>query len=70
MTSERICPVCDKPVVVEEGIYRVGDTDYHRACYEKRQARERREASERRAVADRLKSERPDSGEGRDAEDE
>jgi hypothetical protein len=59
MTSERICPVCDAPVVPEEGIYRVGDTDYHRNCYEKRQATERREASERRASADRRRSEEP-----------
>ena len=57
MMNERVCPVCDKPVVSEKGIYRVGDTDYHRECYEKRQATERREATERRAVADRRASE-------------
>jgi hypothetical protein len=58
MTSERTCPVCDKPVLPEKGIYRVGDTEYHRDCYEKRPASDRLEASERRAVADRLASEK------------
>ena len=57
MTSDRLCPVCDKPVMPEKGIYRVGDTDYHRECYEKRQANERREATERRAAADRRAAE-------------
>jgi hypothetical protein len=57
MTSERVCPVCDEPVSPEEGIYRFGDTDYHRECYEKRQATDRREATERRAAEDRRASE-------------
>jgi hypothetical protein len=36
MTDERICPVCEKPVTPECGVYRVGKIDYHRECYEKR----------------------------------
>ena len=38
MTSERICPVCEKPVVLADGVYRVGETDYHPECYTKRRA--------------------------------
>ena len=55
--DERMCPVCDKPVDPKKGVYRVGETDYHRECYVKRQAIERREAAERRAAADRRASE-------------
>ena len=55
--DERMCPVCDKPVEHKKGVYRVGETDYHRECYVKRQATMRWEATERRAAADRRASE-------------
>ena len=34
MTSEHICPVCQRPVTWTEGVYRVCGTDYHAACFE------------------------------------
>jgi hypothetical protein len=48
MTSERICPVCERPVVPAGGIYRIGDNDYHRECYEHRQCDENQECGMRK----------------------
>ena len=49
MTSERICPVCETPVVPVRGSYRIGDNDYHRECYEHRLCGENLECFNRTA---------------------
>jgi len=36
MTSDRVCPTCKKLVVPASGVYRLGGTDFHAPCYERR----------------------------------
>ena len=53
MTSERICPVCETPVMPVRGSYRIGDNDYHWECYEHRLCDENQEWFNRKASAQR-----------------
>jgi hypothetical protein len=34
MTTERICPICEKRVDLDQGVYRLDDKTFHPRCYE------------------------------------
>ena len=34
MSTEGICPVCEKPVEIDRGVYRIDKATYHPKCYE------------------------------------